>query len=113
MQSYRFTKKGWSTPDGTAILYAMYRYAEKLGGHFNITLKELKNIRDNRPQDFVGMDPVTIFALDEDAFKEMVRQLANDYPDFIKIAFVADLDNITLNSEKNSLDIVNFVLGGN
>jgi hypothetical protein len=76
-------------------------------------LKELKNIRDNRPQDFVGMDPVTIFALDEDAFKEMVRQLANDYPDFIKIAFVADLDNITLNSEKNSLDVVNLVLGGN
>jgi 3''-phosphoadenosine 5''-phosphosulfate sulfotransferase (PAPS reductase)/FAD synthetase and related enzymes len=111
--SYRFIKKGWSTPDGTAILYAMYRYAEKLGGHFNITLKELKNIRDNHPENFVGMDPVTIFALDEDAFKEMVRQLANDYPDFIKIAFVADLDTITLNSENNSLDVVNIVLGGN
>ena len=111
--SYRFAKKGWSTPDGTAILYAMYRYAEKLGGHFSFTLKELKSIRDNRPEDFAGMDPVTIFALDEDAFKEMVRQLANEYPDFIKIAFVADLDNITLNSDKTSLDVVNLVLEGN
>jgi len=111
--SYKYFKKGWSTPDGTAILYAMYRYAEKLGGHFNFTLKELKSIRDNRPEDFVGMDPVTIFALDEDAFKEMVRQLANEYPDFIKIAFVADLDNITLNSDKTSLNVVNLVLEGN
>jgi len=111
--TYRFTKRGWSTPDGTAILYAMYQYAEKLGGHYNMTLKELKSIRDNRQKDFIGMDPVTIFALDESAFKEMIRQLANDYPDFIKIAFVADLDNITLNSGKTSLDVVDLVLGGN
>lgn len=111
--SYRFTKKGWSTPDGAAIIYALYRYAEKLGGHYSMTLKELKTIRENRPDDFIGMDPVTIFALDEAAFKDMLRQLANDYPDFIKIAFVADLDNVTLNSEKTSLDVVDLVLGGN
>lgn len=111
--TYKYFKKGWSTPDGAAILYTMYRYAEKLDGHFNITLKELRNIRDNRPDHFIGMDTVTIFALDEDAFKEMVRQLANDYPDFIKIVFVADLDTITLNNKKTSLDVVNLVLGGN
>lgn len=110
--TYKYNKKGWSTPDGIAILYTMYRYAEKLGGHYNTTLKELKSVRDNRPDDFVGMDPVTVFALDEDAFKEMLRQLANEYPDFIKIAFVADLDNISLNSEKTSLDVVNLALGG-
>ena len=78
-----------------------------------MTLKELQSIRDNRPDDFVGMDPVTVFALDEVAFKDMLRQLANDYPDYIKIAFVADLDNVTLNSEKTSLDVVDLVLGGN
>ena len=111
--SYRFTKKGWSTPDGTAIIYALYRYAEKLGGHYSMTLKELKAIRDNRPDDFIGMDPVTIFALDDASFKDMLRQLANEYPDFIKIAFVADLDNVTLNREKSSLDVVDLVLGGN
>ena len=110
--SYKFYKKGWSTPDGVAVLYALYRYAEKLGGHYNTTLKELKTIRDNRPDDFVGMDPVTIFALDEDAFKDMLIQLSNEYPDFIKIAFVADLDNITLNSNKTSLDVVDLALGG-
>lgn len=110
--SYKFNKKGWSTPDGAAILYTLYRYSEKLGGHYNTTLKELKSVRDNRPKDFIGMDPVTVYALEEDAFKDMLRQLANEYPDFIKIAFVADLDNITLNSEKTSLDVVDLVLGG-
>ena len=58
------------------------------------------------------MDPVTVYALEEDAFKDMLRQLANEYPDFIKIAFVADLDNITLNNKKTSLEVVDLVLGG-
>jgi len=53
-----------------------------------------------------------VYALEEDAFKDMLRQLANEYPDYIKIAFVADLDNITLNSNKTSLDVVDLVLGG-
>ena len=111
--SFKYYKKGWTTPDGIAILYAMYKYAEKLEGHYNMTLKELRQIRANRPDNFVGMDPVTIFALNDDDFKDMLRQLANEYPDYIKIAFVADLDNITLNKEKTSLDVANLALGGN
>ena len=110
--SYRFIKKGWTTPEAAAILYALYRYAEKLDGHFNMTLKELKSIRNNRPDGFVGMDPVTIFGLDDNDFKAMLQDLANTYPDFIKVAFVADLDNITLNSEKTSLDVVRLQLEG-
>ena len=104
--TYRFNKKGWTTPVATAILYAMYRYAEKMDGHYSMTLKELKSIRDHRPDGFIGMDPVTIFALSEEAFKVMLLDLANMYPDFIKVSFVADLDNITLNSDKTSLDVV-------
>lgn len=110
--SYRFIKQGWSTPESTAILYALFKYAEELDGHYDFTLKELKTIRDHRPESFKGMDPVTIFALNEDEFKEMIRQLANEYPEFIKIAFVADLDNITLNKEKSSLDIVDLIVKG-
>ena len=109
-KSYKYLKKGWSTPNAAAILYSMYRYAEKLGGHYSMTLKELKSIRDNRPDDFVGMDPVTIFSLDENEFRTMLQDLANSYPDFIKVAFVADLDNITLNSEKTSLDVIRLEL---
>lgn len=111
-KSYKYKKQGWTTPDGTAILYALYRYAEKLNGHYSMTLKELKQIRDNRPDDFIGMDPVTIFALEEGNFKEIMRQLANDYPDFLTIAFVADLDNVTLNKDKTSLDVIELATGG-
>ena len=108
--TYRFFKKGWSTPDETAILYAMYKYAEELDGHYNMTLKELKSIRETRPENFVGMDPVTVFGLDDEAFKTMLQDLSNSYPDFIKVAFVADLDNITLNSQKTSLDVIDLEL---
>ena len=42
----------------------------------------------------------------------MLQDLANAYPDYIKVAFVADLDNITLNREKTSLDVVRMELEG-
>lgn len=111
-KTYKYKKQGWSSPHSAIILYALFRYAEKLGGHYSLTLNELKKIREDRPEDFVGMDPVTIFALEEDHFKEMLRQLAHEYPDFLTIAFVADLDNISLNREKTSLDVVDLILGG-
>ena len=110
--TYRFFKKGWSTPEPAAILYALYKYAEALGGHYTLTLTELRKIRNERPENFAGMDPVTIFGLDEDAFKEMLREIAGNYPDFLKVSFVADLDNIILNADKTTLDVVDLVIGG-
>jgi phosphoadenosine phosphosulfate reductase len=110
--SYKYFKKGWFTPEPAAILYALYKYAESLGGHYTMTLTELRKIRAERPENFPGMDPVTVFGLDEDAFKEMLREVANSYPDFLKVSFVADLDNVILSSEKTSLDTVDLVLGG-
>ena len=110
--STKYYKTGWSTPEPIAILYALYRYAEKLGGHYNMTLKELASIRAQRPDGFIGMDPVVLFGLENEAFKDMLRDLANLFPDFVKVAFVADLDNITLASDKTSLDVVDLALGG-
>ena len=111
-KSYKYYKKGWSTPEPAALLYALYKYAESLDGHYAMTLTELRKIRINRPENFIGMDPVTIFGLEEDAFKEMLREIAGNYPDFLKVSFVADLDNVILSSEKTSLDVVDLVLGG-
>ena len=53
-----------------------------------------------------------VFGLDEDAFKEMLREISNNYPDFLKVSFVADLDNVILSTEKTSLDVVDLVSGG-
>ena len=77
-----------------------------------MTLKELASIRAQRPEGFIGMDPVVLFGLENEAFKDMLRDLANLFPDFVKVAFVADLDNITLASDKTSLDVVDLALGG-
>jgi phosphoadenosine phosphosulfate reductase len=110
--SFKFYKKGWESPDTASVLYAFYRYAEKLGGHYEFTLKELEKVRKNRPDNFVGMDPVTLFGLNESAFKEMVRSLAVHYPEYIRANFDADLDNIILFKDKSSLDIVDLVIKG-
>lgn len=110
--SYKFFKKGWSTPEPAALLYSLYKYAEALGGHYTMTLTELRKIRKERPESFPGMDPVTVFGLDEAAFKEMLREIASNYPDFLKVSFVADLDNVILSSEKTSLDVIDLVLRG-
>ncbi len=109
--SYKYYKKGWTTPIAEAILYALFVYAEKLDGHYDFTLKELASLRVKRPEHFIGMDPVVIFGLEESLFKSIVKDLANAFPEFISISFVADLDNIKLNSSKTSLDVVDLVLG--
>lgn len=111
-RSFKFNKKGWQTPEAPSLLYALYRYAEKLNGHYNFTLKELARVRKNRPVNFIGMEPVTLFGLDESKFKEMVRSISIYYPDFIEIDFDADLDNIRLNPEKSSLGVVDLVIKG-
>lgn len=108
--SHRFYKKGWEMPDSLALLYALFRYAEKTNGHYNFTLSELESIRIKRPKDFIGIEPVSLFGLQPDKFKDMVQALAIHYPDFIRVSFVADLDNITLLNDKTSLDVVDLML---
>ena len=108
--TYEFYKKGWEMPDSLALLYAIYRYAEKSNGHYNLTLTEFANVRSRHGKGVSGIDPVSLFGLDASKFKDMVQALAIQYPDFIKVSFVADLDNITLYEDKSSLDIVDLML---
>ena len=108
--TYEFYKKGWEMPDSLALLYAIYRYAEKTKGHYNLTLTEFANVRARGGEGVTGIDPVLLFGLDVSKFKDMVQALAMDHPDFIRVSFVADLDNITLFEEKSSLDVVDLML---
>ena len=108
--TYEFYKKGWEMPDSLALLYAIYRYAEKSNGHYNLTLTEFANVRSRHGKGVSVIDPVSLFGLDASKFKDMVQALAIQYPDFIKVSFVADLDNITLYEDKSSLDIVDLML---
>ena len=108
-----YLKKGWDDPNPLIILYTMFLYAEKLDGHYITTLNELKKIRDSRPSDFIGMDPVTIFGINETDFKDMLFKLSIEYPDYIKVEFVSDLTNIKLSSDKTSNDVIDLLLEGN
>lgn len=60
----------------------------------------------DRKFDLPAVDPITIFALNPDTVKDTFQELANQYPMFIKVSFVAGLDNIQLDPKITSLDIL-------
>lgn len=97
-----YLRVGWDYPDAVALLYALYLYAERTG-HRRFTFSELVNSRnvENR----VGISPHDIYGIDTKAFKEQVQGLAVTFPKYIRVAFVANLDNIIL-EDYSSLDIL-------
>lgn len=101
--SYKFIKQGWETPDALAILYALYLWAEKTGRHA-FALGQLEQARTSDAS--LGMDPVSIFALNPGGFKSILQELALHYDKFIRVSFVADLDNVRLFPEISSLDVL-------
>lgn len=102
----KYLKQGWTTPDPWGLLYAFYVYAEKIGNHYDFTVRELISIGRDKKTDLPAVDPITIFALNPDTVKDTFQELANQYPKFIKVSFVAGLDNIQLDSKITSLDIL-------
>lgn len=104
--SFKFVKQGWDTPEAAAIIYALYKFAEKTG-RYTFTLTQLDNARGNA--EAKGVDPVAIFGLNPDNFKAVVQDIALQYPDFIRVAFVQDLDNIMLVQEKKAIDVLDIV----
>lgn len=102
----KYLKQGWTTPDPWALLYALYIYAERIGNHYDFTLRELISIGRDKKTEIPAVDPITIFALNPDTVKDTFQELANQYPKYMKVSFVAGLDNIQLDSKITSLDIL-------
>ena len=102
----KYLKQGWTTPDPFALLYALYLYAEKIGEHYDFTVRELLTIGRERKFDLPAVDPITIFALNPDTVKDTFQELANQFPKYMKVSFVAGLDNIQLDPKVTSLDIL-------
>lgn len=94
-------KAGWSEPDALAVIYALYRYAEKMDGHYRFTMSEL----ENRREEIVGIDPMTLFGTNRQQIERILRGLAETYPELIKVDFMRDLDSIYLNRDKRSEDV--------
>lgn len=96
------TRVPWNNPSPLVILYSLYKFAEKCDGYYSFTLSYLcdESIERN------GISPSTIFGIGKDILKAKIQNLATDYKDFISATFSKDLDNIDLNKEKTSLDVL-------
>lgn len=92
----------WQNPNPLVILYSLYKFAEACGDYYQFTLSRLLN----HDIDSDGISPTEIFGLDRNQMEKILNGLTINYPDFINASFTLDLDNITLNSEKTSQDVL-------
>lgn len=98
------TKRPWENPEPLAILYSLYKYAEKSDHFFSFTLSDLFDEDTKRE----GISPVKLYNLDRDVCRQIIESLARDYSSFIQVNFNKDImEDIYLNSVKTSLDVVN------
>ena len=104
--SYKFSKQGWNSPDAVAILYALYMWAEATG-RYTFTLSQMEAARGN--DDAKGVDPVAIFGINPDRFKDILQDIALQFDQYIRTTFVADLDNVQLFPEHTSLDVLDLI----
>lgn len=104
--SFKFLKQGWDSPEALAILYALYKYADETG-KYTTTLAALESARGNA--EVKGVDPVSIFGLNPGKFKEILQDIAIAYPDYLRVVFQQDLDNIVLVPEKKGIDILDLI----
>lgn len=104
--SYKYSKQGWNTPDAVAILYALYMWAEATG-RYTFTLGQMAAARGNAK--VKGVDPVSIFGINPDRFKNILQDISLRFDKYIRTTFVAGLDNVQLFPEYKSLDILDLV----
>lgn len=96
------TRTPWRNPDPRVILYSLYKFAEACDGYYQFTLTRLLD----HDIDSSGVSPTEIFGIDRDTMEKILGGLSINYPEFINASFTLDLDNITLNSEKASSDVL-------
>lgn len=100
--TYSYLREGWDYPDAVALLYSLYLYAEHTGRK-TFTFTELANAHAN--PDARGISPHDIYGIDVKDFREKIQGLAMTYPQYIRVSFIANLDNIIL-EDYTSTDIL-------
>ena len=97
-----YIRIGWEYPDAVALLYSLYLYAEQRGCR-SFTFSEL--IQSHHNSDVAGVSPHVTYGIEPKVFKEHLQGLAINYPKYIRVSFVANLDNIVL-EDYSSLDVL-------
>ena len=101
-----YIREGWDYPDAVALLYALYLYAEHTGRK-TFTFTELLNSHTN--PNAQGISPHDIYGIDPKIFKDNIMGLTNHFSQYIRVSFIANLDNIILEnySSNDILDLAN------
>ena len=97
-----YLRAGWDYPHAVAVLYALYLYAERTNRR-SFTFTELINSHSN--PNATGISPHDIYGIEVNAFKSQVQGLATEFPQYIRVSFVANLDNIVV-EDFSSLDVL-------
>ena len=95
----------WDNPNPEVILYSLYKFAETCGDYYQFTLTRLLDYE----VDSDGISPTQIFGFDRDSMEKVLKGLSVNYPDFIDVSFNLGLDNISLNSNKSSKDVLELI----
>ena len=92
----------WDNPDPIVVLYGLYKFAEACNGYYQFTLSRILDFDVESD----GVSPAQIFGLDRKVMEQLLTGLNINHPDFITSQFNLDLDTITLNSDKTSVDVL-------
>lgn len=85
-----------------SIAYSLYRYAE-LNNKRYLTIRELMD-KD------IGGGPIKCFGMTDSTLVEYLRGIQEYDSNIIKIDYVANLDNVNLNQEFSSIDVLRMML---
>lgn len=97
-----FTRTPWSNADPRVILYSLYKFAEACGDYYQFTLSRLYDHEIKSE----GVSPAELFGTDKNEMEKILNGLAINYPDFVTAQFTLDLETISLNPSKNSMDVL-------
>ena len=92
----------WQHTEPLVILYSLYKFAEACGDYYQFTLTRLLNY----DIDSNGVSPTQIYGLDRERMEKILIGLTINYPEFINATFTLNLDNINLNNDKTSDDVL-------
>ena len=76
-------------------------------GRYTFTLSQMASARGK--SEAKGIDPVSIFGINPNRFKDILQDIALQFDKYIRTTFVADLDNVQLFPEYNSIDILDLI----
>jgi phosphoadenosine phosphosulfate reductase len=97
------TKHGWAEPHPLALLYSLYRLAEKLG-RYNFTVREFFEEKFE--------SPFLLFGVSREPLTRYLQGLSVSWPDWVRVEAVLDLDNIYLEEGLQACEVLDLALAG-